>query len=631
MILASAVAAPLTALTGWLVVGGLPEMSLGYHIWWRTMANFLGMIVYAPAVMALIGPNRRIGLGRAVVAVGAAVAVMVLFSVAGDVQAPTLYLAFPISMLAAAFVGGRMNHVMLAALISALALMTDRGIGPYAGPGLGEIVQFQLFAGTLLLSGTLMARVHRRAAISGERTRQILGAARDGVFVLEDDGLIAFANRAATATFGSDLVGRTIDDFWGPETLATIAAEGGASEIVHAGRPYDVTLDSYESEEGLSTVVVMRDLSDRHALERERRSLLQVVESSPDFIGFASPGGQILYLSPGARRMVGFDEAVDVRRSIGSFAPEWAGARLRDVAVPHAVEHGIWRGELAYLGPDGQELPVAQIVMAHRNERGEVEMLSTIAHDVRERVEAETRRQDLIDNTVHDLRNTLVAIGGATDMLRADTESGRPLERELVEILSGGVGQLEKLIDDLNTTRTLDHPPPLVREVVDLLALANQVVSLHVIGASRSAVSIMVHGRSVDVRGDRTQLHRLIENLVSNAIKFSPGGGTVGVTVDRTATAAVLTVKDEGIGIDAVDLDSVFAPRHRSQAVRQAGIAGSGLGLAICKQIADAHGGTIDVLSRPGIGSTFQVELPLTDGSEADGAGWRVGASAGQN
>jgi signal transduction histidine kinase len=167
------------------------------------------------------------------------------------------------------------------------------------------------------------------------------------------------------------------------------------------------------------------------------------------------------------------------------------------------------------------------------------------------------------------------------------------------------------MINDLKITRHLCDSSPLDLESIDLLALARQVVSLHVIAASRQSVSITVHGRSSEILGDRTRLHRLIENLVSNAVKFSPGGGMVTVTVEAMSSGTLLTVQDEGMGIDSSDIDTVFDARHRSKTVEQAGIAGSGLGLAICKQIVEAHGGAIDVASRPGVGSTFRVELPL--------------------
>ncbi len=603
------------SLAGLVLVGPAPGLTAAEDVTSRGMAEFVGILIFAPAVVALVRRRKRpawavVLRNMAIGGAGAAVLV-VAFVTAGRIDGPIMYLAFPAMMLAAAFVGGRNLTVILAAVILVLSALYVRGLGPFGTEGTAQVLQIQVFYSILMIATATIALVHRRSTILGEQMSQILGAARTPVMVVGSDEGIGFANQAAREVYGNDVVGTSLRDLWGPNKLAQVLEAHGSAEIETPQMPAEVTADRFSSEDGESYVLVVRDLTERRTAERERRNLLQVVESSPDFVGFSTPSGEILYLSPGARSMVGYGNG-PVREPIGSFAPEWARNLIRDVAVPAAIEHGIWKGEAAYLGPDGNEIPVAQVVMSHRNDAGELEMLSTIAHDLSDRIRMEEARQDLIDNTVHDLRNTLVAVSGAAELLTEDLIGERSIERTLVDIMARGVSQLNDLISDLMASKEAGPIDLDDMESVDLLALAKQVVSLHVIGASKVGVSMAVEGMSTAVRGHRGQLHRLVENLVSNAVKYSPGGGAVSVRVVARDGWGLLTVHDQGIGIDQADMANMFTRHHRAGTARSAGIAGTGLGLAICKQIAEAHGGDIEVDSRRGVGSTFSVRLRLT-------------------
>ena len=119
------------------------------------------------------------------------------------------------------------------------------------------------------------------------------------------------------------------------------------------------------------------------------------------------------------------------------------------------------------------------------------------------------------------------------------------------------------------------------------------------------------------VHGDHERLVQLIGNLLSNALKFTPAGGTVTVRAFLDGGNVVLEVADTGIGIPADEQDRLFQRFFRSSTATQQAIPGTGLGLVISRAIAEAHGGTIDVTSQAGAGSCFRIELPVEPG-EAD-------------
>ncbi len=148
---------------------------------------------------------------------------------------------------------------------------------------------------------------------------------------------------------------------------------------------------------GGQMVLVARDVSDRKAAEAEQGRLTAILEATPDLIAITSTDGVVPYLNTAGRRMLGCD--ADDSPTFATMFPEWALKQVESVGVPFAMEYGAWNGETALQTRDGRELPVSQVIIAHKNGRGEVERLSTIMRDISERKEAEEalRRMSLSD------------------------------------------------------------------------------------------------------------------------------------------------------------------------------------------------------------------------------------------
>jgi two-component system, OmpR family, phosphate regulon sensor histidine kinase PhoR len=112
------------------------------------------------------------------------------------------------------------------------------------------------------------------------------------------------------------------------------------------------------------------------------------------------------------------------------------------------------------------------------------------------------------------------------------------------------------------------------------------------------------------VDADGPRLAQVLDNLISNAIKYTPDGGRVDVLTELDGDEVVLSVSDTGIGLTSEERAAIFEPFYRADAVKERGIKGTGLGLVIVKAVAEAHGGSVAVASEPGAGSTFTVRLP---------------------
>jgi signal transduction histidine kinase len=239
--------------------------------------------------------------------------------------------------------------------------------------------------------------------------------------------------------------------------------------------------------------------------------------------------------------------------------------------------------------------------------------------DLSARRAQEAVRQASMAEAQHDLRNTLGVARWQVQMLRTLLE-GAPLDdkslRQAVEVIEDATVRMNATIDDLMGVVLLrvGQAADLKLGPTDLLAAAERAAERCRRTTDRHAVIVQTAEPALVGTWDGAKLDRVLDNLLGNAVKYSPHGRTVAVSVARERAAdgdwAVLAVRDEGIGIPDVDLAIVFDPYTRGSNV-VGGSRGSGLGLAGAKRIVEAHGGTIEVESREGHGSTFTVRLPL--------------------
>jgi two-component system sensor histidine kinase BaeS len=236
----------------------------------------------------------------------------------------------------------------------------------------------------------------------------------------------------------------------------------------------------------------------------------------------------------------------------------------------------------------------------------EIGRLARALNDSTERRDqAEAQRRAMVSDVAHELRTPLTNI---RSWLEAAQDDLAPTDGQLVELLHEEAVLLQHIIDDLSDLAAADagtlriHAEPTY--IRDVLA---QVVDSHRAPAHAAGVRLAmeVDGDPV-VAADAVRLRQMIGNLVSNAVRFTPGGGSVTVG----AQGSTITVRDTGVGISAENLPRVFDRFWRADESRSRATGGSGLGLAIVRKLAEAHGGTIEVASTPGTGTTFTVRLP---------------------
>jgi signal transduction histidine kinase len=231
-------------------------------------------------------------------------------------------------------------------------------------------------------------------------------------------------------------------------------------------------------------------------------------------------------------------------------------------------------------------------------------------------------RDQFMASVAHDLKHPLSAIKGYAQLLRRQAAGGRPPDPQRLaeglktvdDMATRATGLLDDLLDlaRLQASQALS----LVLRPTDLVALARRTAADHQHAAGQHHIRVETALPELLGVWDERRLERVLGNLVSNAIKYSPAGSAIAISVAEEGGGwAVLAVRDQGMGIAAVDLPHVFEQFYRAGNV-DGRVQGVGLGLASARQIVEQHGGTISVQSQEGHGATFTVRLPLVPPSK---------------
>jgi two-component system phosphate regulon sensor histidine kinase PhoR len=237
-----------------------------------------------------------------------------------------------------------------------------------------------------------------------------------------------------------------------------------------------------------------------------------------------------------------------------------------------------------------------------------------VLHDVSRMRQLEQVRSEFVANASHELKTPLTAIHGIVETLLDDGQMEPQVRTRFLGRLREQSHRLEALINDMLTlSRAESKDKDSERQPLDLReVLQDSHRELAAAAASKQlTVELEVPGEPVSVSGDRKALGQAADNLLDNAIKYTPAGGRIWLRLSCTAVSAMLEVRDTGIGIGAEHLDRIFERFYRVDRARSRELGGTGLGLAIVKHIALSHGGAVRVESQPGKGSSFTIELPL--------------------
>ena len=389
-----------------------------------------------------------------------------------------------------------------------------------------------------------------------------------------------------------------------------------------------------------------RELSERNELLRDsqrkvrsaERLYRQLVERLPGVTYISSPAAVgPTFISPQALELLGLPaeefishpemamqvvhpddrEGVEanmevLRRDGGEYSGEFR--------VVHPDGRVVWIGDHAIVVPGEDEKPlhvqgylrdITPFKDAEARQSAALEMEQSANEKLRE---LGAMKDDFVALVSHELRTPLTSIRGYLELVLDGKSSGLTKENgEFLGIVDRNAARLERLVDDLLFMARLGSGKlELSLEDTDLAALARESVGAATPRATAQAVKLECEVDEVPpVRGDPGRLGQLLDNLISNAVKFTPDGGSVDVRVFPQNGDVAVEVVDTGIGISSNEQSQLFQKFFRTSAAGERAIQGTGLGLSISKAIVEAHHGRIELESEENIGTTIRVLLPI--------------------
>ena len=395
-----------------------------------------------------------------------------------------------------------------------------------------------------------------------------------------------------------------------------------ASAVTRDWTEREVTLVDAVAERTWLAVEKLRLNAALRQSEAQLRRLVAILEQTTDFVGTADTQTRTTYLNRAGRQMIGIGEETDVTGTmIADFHPPWAAKIVAETGIPQAIEHGVWRGETAFRGPEGKEIRVSQLILSHRDMAGRVEYLSTVARDITEQKQlegalrdADRRKDEFIATLAHELRNPLTLIRNVVELLQrpgasdAETRRGHNIVERQAEYLT-------RLTDDLfDISRITREKIDLYKEPLELDEIIKAAIesSRPLIDAQGHELNVALSGAPIHVEGDRVRLTQIFMNLLNNAAKYTPRSGHIWLTLEQHDDSVVVSVRDDGAGIPEKSLPHLFDMFYQVDRSFSQVEGGLGLGLTLVRRLVEMHGGSVAAKSGGvNCGSEFTVRLPV--------------------
>ena len=412
-----------------------------------------------------------------------------------------------------------------------------------------------------------------------------------GVLVLEPTGdnitrALLIPGVGAFAAWAASAIEATLDQLRSERELAEADRDrlAGALEFIeHQGRVSDAIIDTVDV--GL---LLLDAEGNYQSMNRRHRDFMRV--AFPD--GHRGRVGQLGLV---------FDENGD-RRLSGEEMPTTRAARGEEFD-----DCRIWVGD--------DPLTWRAMSVSARSVRGDDGSFRGAAlafNDVTDYMRALRVKDEFVASVSHELRTPLTSIRGYVDLLMDDDLPPEAVQK--LEVVTRNAERLGRLVADLLQSAQIDlGPMHVIRTQGDLATIVRDTVDAATPLATAVGVELDAElPHSLEMLLDRDRMRQVADNLVSNALKYTPRGGRVSVRLGLDGERAELCVEDTGIGIEARDRDQLFTRFFRARHAEEQSIQGVGLGLSITKSIVESHGGRIEVDSEIGRGSVFRVRLPLS-------------------
>jgi two-component system phosphate regulon sensor histidine kinase PhoR len=339
------------------------------------------------------------------------------------------------------------------------------------------------------------------------------------------------------------------------------------------------------------------------SLQREAETLRAVMDGMADGVWLTDADGTVIRHNDALKEMLYAGQELVGKRPL---------FLVRNPALHEAVEKACRAGERSQLEIALEGVRPREVAVSVFPLGGERKGSVAVFRDVTELRRLEKVRQEFVANVSHELRTPITAILGYAETLLGGALEDAAHAPQMVEVIHRQSVRLSNLVNDLLDLSRLDadelalHSAPL--PLAPIVQRATEAVSQR---ASAKRITLKVEVTpSVAAQADERAVEQVLLNLLDNAVKYTPEGGSVSVSAGVDGSRARLCVRDTGLGIEAKHLPRLFERFYRVDRGRSRDMGGTGLGLSIVKHLVSAMGGDVQVSSQPGVGTEFSVLLP---------------------
>ncbi len=474
--------------------------------------------------------------------------------------------------------------------------------------------------------------------------RSVFSAARDVAFVtcgVEGvEAPILDYSPGAENLFGysrEEVLGRPLSLFHPPDRLQRMAEI--LTKVLREGEPFSgegffqrrsgelfpALFTTYpifgEGGEVTAILGVVIDITERKKAEellrlslaetREARDRLDcILMSLADGLLVTNRQGRVVLLSPVAAELLAVDPTGATGCPVGELL---AGAGLPP-EVLESLEGGTAAGQATFPLPGtakGGDRFVEARFSSFGEDGGRAGALITLLRDVTREREVERMRSEFIATAAHQLQTPLTVILGYSELLLGEVKHPEEEQRQFLATVQEKAQALSRLVDDILEVSRIEtgRGAPLTRTSSDLCVLLREAVFAGQKASERHRFELDLPASPLPVEVDRPRIRQVLDHLLSNAVKYSPSGGTIRVSASAAPAGCRVIVRDEGVGMTPEQVERVFEKFYRADASDTA-VSGLGLGMALVRHIVREHGGEVNVESRAGEGTQVVFTLP---------------------
>ncbi len=640
--LTSVAACSVSAICAAIIISGTLRVELSGVFWEWFRADALGLLIVTPAMTILFDAwCRRHKLTQAmlvegvlVIAIGTTVSVYTFW----QTKFPFLFLDAPIVLLYAFRLGSFGNAIAILNLAIVASVATTYGHGPInlvRGDLSEKLFVLQVFLASSFAIGLPIAALLRSKRLAEDRFRQIAELSPVGIFRRSSTGELRYANVAFWDKVGSrEELAQSL--FW--KNLSQMPR--GKNEFAvfqkSSGRTIRVRSQTIDNENGdddgiLGAVIdITTETASQKRLAEAKRTFETLSDLSPAGIFRTAADGTCTYVNRAWEKLAGIDAFCAIGKGwIRSLHPD---DRERVVNMWHAATgHGqAYADEFRFVHASGSVRWAAVMARPEKRSDDNVVAYVGVAVDITDRKATEEKllearrladhaaasKAQFLANMSHEIRTPMNGVLGFAQVL-AEEDLTEPQRRMVELIVHSGKSMLDLLNDILDVSKMESGKLTLAPEAIDVREqIGATVEGLRALAQSKDIALTCDFGNAVPsiIKIDPLRLRQILNNVIGNAIKFTDEGSvSIYVSLDKSVTSDQLKIRvtDTGVGIAPEKLEKIFGYFEQADAGVTNRFGGTGLGLAITKNLVAGFGGSVEVQSGVGSGSTFNIRLPI--------------------